>query len=245
MTPLERLGIVRTDGDEVIARLRNVLNFIDDKKPEARLLVLMVNSVIVSSVSAAEETIRQLFQEYLGLLEEIIGSHSRLRARLQESNLAKSVWVLQKLVGAHDPAAVARLEELKKCVTGDADYRLAVAALAYNQANFKSKQVTDIATQIGISGFWDKVLNDQTVADYVGDDVGPQCFGKFIDEWNSVFDERDVVVHRLSQANGWGAARVDRALTMFSLALKRMCAVLAEDAAALALEEAAFLARPA
>lgn len=244
MSSIERFGAVLDDGKQTLANLSRVLAFIDAAKPDGPLLVLMINSVIVSSASAVEETIRQLFEEYLSILEEGIASHKRLRDDLRKANYEKSIHDLKRMLAVDDVVAIQKLEELRKCVTGEESYRLAKSTLANNQGNFRSQQVTELAKQLGIKDIWAIMLNDVTVADHVGLDVGPRCVQFFISEWNDVFNERDTVVHRLSQATGWGADKIEHSIQMFTLALTRMTHCLAADADKLLDEEAQFLARP-
>lgn len=243
MSSIDRLNAVLDDGRQTLSHLGRVLAFINASKPEAPLLVLMINNVIVASASAVEETIRQLIVEYLTILEEHIGSHSRLPEKLRRSNYEKSAHDLKRMLSDEEVDAVQKLEDLRRCVTGERDYRLAKASLANNQGNFKSGQVSELAKQIGISSIWDSMLNDQAVADFVGLDVGPRCVEKFISDWNDTLVERDTVVHRLSQASGWGPDRIERAIEMFTIALMRLTTCLAVDADRLISDEALFLAR--
>lgn len=244
MSARARLEAIRADGDRTLGDLRRVLAFITNARPEPGLSVLMVNSTIVSSVSAAEETIRQLFEEYLAVLESGIGSHSRLRDGLQKANISVSIADINRRLSANETAdAVSRMDDLRRCLLGEPNYRLAKAGLADNQGNFKSKQFTDNAKKVGIDSIWSKVLNDQSIADYVGVDVGEECVGRFIQEWNEVFSERDTVVHRLSQASGWAVERVEKAIAMFVLVFGRLTDVLAEDADRLVAVEAQIVAR--
>lgn len=245
MSAIDRLNAVLDDGNLTLSDLGRVLAFINLSKPDAPLLVLMINNVIVASASAVEETIRQLIIEYLTILEESIDSHTRLPENLCKSNYEKSIHDLKRMLSHDEMDAVQKLDDLRRCVTGESGYRLAKASLANNQGNFKSAQVTELAKQVGVPSIWTNMLNDQAVADFVGLDVGPRCVDKFISDWNGIFDERDIVVHQLSQASGWGSDRIEKSIAMFTLTLTRLTTCLALNADELIRREALYLARQA
>ena len=98
MKAAERLEVIQADGKKALADLKHVLSFIDDNQPDAGLRVLMVNSVIVGTVSVVEEILRQLFIEYLTIVEKSIDSHKKLRGTLRDINTQKYVENLRKLV---------------------------------------------------------------------------------------------------------------------------------------------------
>ncbi|WP_354674307.1 HEPN domain-containing protein [Cupriavidus alkaliphilus] len=230
MTSHTRLDAVRADGERILDNLQQILAIIEQSTFAPELRVLMVNSVIVASVSAVEETLRQLFVEYLTILEETIVSHDRLRASLRQANLEKSTLELSKLAkDKKETEAVRLLDSLRRCLAAEPGYRLAKSAIANNKGNFKSAQVTEIAKQLGLSSLWQTIAEDQVISEYVGQPVGPRCTEKLIADWNEIYEERDIVVHSLSNASGWGAARVDQAIALLLLVLTRLTACLADD----------------
>lgn len=234
MKTSERLEAVRSDGSRTLEDLGRILELISAVKPEPELLVLMVNSIIVAAVSAVEEAFRQLFVEYLTLIEEVVDTHTKLRPELQKANAYKTHAALKLMMDNPDKTeAVKLLENLRVCLSGEPGYRLAKMSIANNQGNFKSAQLTDIAKLMGINGIWAKIANDESVANYTGHSIGSRCTERLISEWNDVFEERDTVVHRLSNASGWSAARTEEAIAMFQLVLLRFAACLDADIAAL------------
>ena len=230
MKAAERLEAIQADGKKALADLKHVLSFIDDNQPDAGLRVLMVNSVIVGTVSVVEEILRQLFIEYLTIVEKSIDSHKKLRGTLRDINTQKYVENLRKLVKEKNEIdAIKLLDELRRCLNGEQNYHLAKEAISYNKGNFRSDQLTEIAKNIGLSEVWMKISDDATVSEYTGITVGKPCVTKLIYEWNLIYDERDLVVHRISQANGWSAQRVMLGIDLFLLVLDRFTYCLTQD----------------
>ena len=215
---------MKQDGEGLFANLQHSLDVISNVQ-DARLRIFMVNSVIVSSVSAVEEILRQLMGEFLSVLEEGVSSYSRLDSKLRNNNIDKIITEIKSLsknYATNEALLVTHLSDLSKCISGGEGYRLAKGRLTDNQANFKSGQVTDLAKGIGIADIWTLISNHQAVGEFLGLELGDTCKNALIEEWNEVFTERDTVVHRISSASGWGMDRVRRAIDLFSLVIQRM-----------------------
>ena len=230
MKAADRLDVIRTEGAKALSNLRGVLAFIDVQKPSPELRVPMVNSVIVSAVSTVEEVLRQLFIEYLTIVEERIDSHRKLRGSLREANAEKSTEELRKLLkGKKEGEAVKLLDGLRRCLNGDPGYRIAKEAISYNKGNFRSAQVTEIANLVGLADLWSKMADDARVVAHTGLPTGSDCTGHLVRDWNDIYDERDLIVHRISQASGWGADRVRQGVALFDLVLERFAICLTRD----------------
>lgn len=230
MKASDRLDAIRAEGLKALGNLSGVLAFMDASKPAPELRVLMVNSVIVAIVSTMEEVLRQLFVEYLTIVEERIDSHKKLRGPLREANAEKSTEEIRKFLKEKNEAdAVKILDGLRRCLNGEPGYRIAKDAISYNKGNFRSSQLTEIAKLIGLSEVWAKIANDAAVAAYTGLPSGDECTNKLIRDWNDIYDERDLVVHRISQASGWGAERVGQGIALFLLVLDRFTVCLTQD----------------
>lgn len=230
MNAAERLGAILADGTNAIENLRRVLDFIDDTKPPSELRVLMTNSVIVTAVSTLEETLRQLFIEYLTIVEERIDSYKRLRGELRDANAEKFVEVLRKsFKEKNENEALKLVDDLRKCLAGEAGYQLRKDEITHNKGNFRSFQLTDIAKLIGLNEIWRKIAHDESVANYIGIELGETCTQRLISDWNAIFDERDVIVHRISQASGWGVERVEQGIDLVLLVLGRFANCLTAD----------------
>lgn len=230
MKAADRLDVIRTEGAKALSNLQGVLALIEGQRPSAELRVLMMNSVIVSAVSTVEEVLRQLFFEYLTIVEERIDSHRKLRGALREANAEKSTEELRKLLKEkREGEALKLLDGLRRCLNGDPGYRIAKVAISYNKGNFRSAQVTEIAKLVGLANLWSKMADDARVVAHTGLPTGPECTDQLVRDWNDIYDERDLVVHRISQASGWGADRVRQGIALFDLVLERFAVCLTQD----------------
>lgn len=230
MKAADRLNVIRTEGAIALSNLQDVLTFIERQKPSPELRVLMVNSVIVSTVSTVEEVLRQLFIEYLTIVEERIDSHRKLRGPLREANAERSTDELRKLLREKQEAeALKLLDGLRRCLNGDSGYRIAKEAISHNKGNFRSSQVTEIAKSIGLAELWSKMSDDARVTEYTSLPAGADCTNQLIRAWNDIYDERDLIVHRISQASGWGPDRVRQGIELFDLVLERFAICLTQD----------------
>jgi len=66
--------------------------------------------------------------------------------------------------------------------------------------------------------------------EYFGDDDVDRRLTIFTTKWNEVFDERDTIIHRVSQASGWADERIRQAIELFLLVIRRVSECLIVDA---------------
>lgn len=227
----QRLDAVRDDGLEALENLKLTLNFIEGAGLTPPLAIVMRNSVIVSLVSTLEQTFRELFQEYLAILEEKVSRYSQLKSELRNSHSKKSIARLEKIVGDSDNAAAARaiIRNLDVCLSDQPGFQIEKDGISYNQGNFKSKQLTEMAQSMGIKNVWGMIAYSENVAEYVGQPLGDKCSGKLIELWNEVFAERDRLVHRLSTSGGWATEQIVESILLFSLVTDRLTRCLETD----------------
>jgi hypothetical protein len=170
-------------------------------------------------------------QHCLSILQESFGDHRELRQDLQQANFECAVRHLKnyKKDGGLQ-AAASLISNLEKCLNGQPGYQLFKEQLVYNQGGFKSQQVTEIGKNIGFSNLWQRVCACQEIEDYTAETTVDTRVTRLIALWNAVFEERDLVVHRISQANGWASNRIQQAIDLSKLVVKRIATCLTIDA---------------
>jgi len=99
-----------------------------------------------------------------------------------------------------------------------------------NDGNFRSKQLTDTAGKSGLSEVWALIANSADIEAYTAEPNLETRKNKLIQSWNDIFDERDTIVHRVSQANGWSSSRIREAVALVELVFSRLSACLVSDA---------------
>jgi hypothetical protein len=52
---------------------------------------------------------------------------------------------------------------------------------------------------------------------------------RLITAWNAIFDERDLIVHSISKANGWSADKIRESMTLSRLVIARTAFCLVAD----------------
>lgn len=226
-----RFQIIEDEFKRALAVLDDVLNYIEGYKPQPALRVMMLNNTIIALASIIEETLRDLFKVYLTILEEGFTDYRWLRAQLRSANLESATQLLREHRSDFDSSAVVR--DLARCLDGASDFRLFKEELTYNKGNFRSRQLTDTAKNVGIERLWEQICDSAEVEAYTGDTVLETRVNKITALWNAVFDERDLVVHSISKASGWGAERIRQAAALFSLIIMRVAASLVRDVSAL------------
>jgi hypothetical protein len=226
----DRLNAVRLEGLDALAELGKVLSFVQASTPPGNLRVLIVNNVIVAAVSVTEEVLRELFIEYLRIIEERVDSHKKLRGELRQSNADKTITELKKILKMkNESEALNVIEGFRRCLAGEPGYRLEKEGIARNEGNFRSSQVTDIAKLIGLSEIWSKIANTSDVSTYAGIPLGDELMNKVVSDWNAIYDERDTIVHRISLASGWSSERVEQGIELLILILNRLTGCLIDD----------------
>lgn len=226
-----RFDPIVSDFEAALLTLEQVLRHIEETKPDAKLRVVILNNIIVALTSTIEEALRGLFQEYLSILQDCFGDHGELRQALQMANLECAIQALKNhKTNGELKAAATVVSNLDKCLNGLQGYQLFKDQLVYNQGNFKSHQVTEISKKVGLPKLWQQVCASQDIEDYTGESAVEKRVTRLITSWNEIFDERDIVVHRISQASGWAPDRIQQAICFCKLVVKRIASCLSEDA---------------
>lgn len=228
-----RFQTIEDEFRRALAVLDDVLNYIEGHKPEPALRVMMLNNTVVALVSIIEETLRDLFKVYLTILEEGFTDYRWLRPQLRTANVESAIQLLREHKSESDFDAAAVVKDLGRCLDGFSDFRLFKEELTYNKGNFRSRQLTDMAKKVGVERLWEQLCDSPEVEAYTGTAVLETRVNKITTLWNAVFDERDLAVHSISKASGWGAERIREAGALFSLIIMRVGASLIGDVSAL------------
>ncbi len=226
-----RIAPIMSDYQTALSTLLETLNHIAATKPEPALRVVFLNSAIVSLVSLSEETMRSMFKEYLLVVQEDISDPSLLRVALQKSNYSCGINALKGLSipGANKQAGDTILK-INAFLNGAAGYALFHEELTFNRGNFRSAQITEIAKNCGIDEILKNIFDCEDFQNLLGEDDLARRSTMAITRWNEVFDERDIVVHRISQASGWADGRIRDAVRYFDLFVRRLSECLIVDA---------------
>lgn len=231
----QRFQVIVEDFESALATLLAVLQHVTNTKPAAELRVVILNNTIVALTATIEEGLRAIFREYLLVLEENFSDHQKLRLSLQKANLECSIQELRKHNRNQDfKAAAAVAANLEKCLNGKPGYELLKEQLSENQGNFKSVQVTEISKNVGYSKLWSQVCDCSEIEEYTGASALEPRVNRLIFLWNEIFDHRDIVVHRISQASGWAPERIQQSIDLSKLVVTRVAVCLQEDADELA-----------
>ena len=227
----QRFDAIVYDFEVALATLSEVLQHIEDAKPNGRLRVVILNNTIVALTATIEEALRGLFREYLSILEESFEDHRTLRLALQKSNLNCAIQDLRKYNNNEDfKTAAILLSNLEKCLTGQSGYQLLKEQLTYNQRNFKSQQVTEVSKNVGVSGLWQRICDCPEIEEFTGESVLDARVTRLTAQWNRIFEERDLVVHRISQASGWASDLIQLSIDLSKVVIKRIACCLSIDA---------------
>lgn len=183
--------------DALIGAVRHV----EQSSPTPAQRVILCNNLVVGLTARIEESLRQIFVEYLNIIQECKYTFFDLKPDLQRASYSSCVLEL-KNVGDWDVNR-RRIKDLFDLLSGVSDFKLPVASIINNQGNMRSAQVTDIAKRFGVTGLWLSVASDSDVLADWDDDNVRRLEGRVIQKWNAVFDERDNAVHKVSQASGW------------------------------------------
>lgn len=225
-----RLEAIVSDFRKAIDTLRSVLDFTETSRPSGSLRVVIFNNTIVGLTAWIEESIRLISQEYLSLLEENIGDFRKLRANIQQSNIDSAIYIIKNARKSNDHNLASQCSKnLSNCLDGSAGYYLHKVNITYNQGNFRSQQFTDASKSIGLEKIWEKLANSHLVEQFTGASKIETRVTVLIAKWNEIFDERDLVVHRVSQASGWGPERIRQAIDLSYLVVSRLAECLAAD----------------
>jgi hypothetical protein len=238
--PEPRLQSVMDDFEIACVQLEAILQHIENDGPADRQLrVTMLNNMVVALTATIEETVRSIFAEYLAVLEEEIRDHRNLRKALQNANLDASVSALRKLRLDNEVERRAEIAlNLERCVKGRQHYFLMREEITYNDANFRTEQVTTIAKRSGLTEILKTICDCDELEEWTGKENLDTRVTVLSGHWNEIFDERDLVVHKISSANGWGPDRIRQAMTLVRLVMGRIKVCLRDDAKTLLETEA-------
>lgn len=229
---LPRLRAVEAEIVEALSRSRRIIDFVNGQQPEPEVRVAIFNNVIVSVVSVVEEGIRSLLSEYLSILEEGIGSYRNLRKDLLTANLKGAAELLVQSLDetrSVDAASVAR--DLLKCLNDEAGFKLFKPQITYNRYNLRSGEIAQVSKRAGVKKVWESVRADPAMKALYPDLDEAQVEQAMLERWNALFDERDTIVHRISQAAGWGDTIIVPYIAFVQAVLGCFVTLLAADAA--------------
>lgn len=232
-TSAPKFESVRDEFIDAIDTLQKMLSLGTDRGTDPIVRISLLNAVIVAVVSTVEEALRDLFKTYLEVLESEIEHHSMLPSPLQKSNVQGGVAVLRSIFTQDQTTAASVAVRIAQCLRGNEPYALFKDELTDNHGNFRSKQVTEIAKNIGISELWRDVSSSDSVEALTGKSELDSRMNDLIRRWNEIYDERDTIVHRISQANGWGESRISEAISLFKCVVDRVTICLTNSADAL------------
>lgn len=101
--------------------------------------------------------------------------------------------------------------------------------ITYNQSNFRSQQLTESAKAIGVEKIWNKICQSQSIEEHLDVPSFEQRMNAVVTKWNEIFDERDVIVHRVSQASGWAPEKISQAIALSNIVVSSVAKCLADD----------------
>ena len=165
--------------------------------------------------------------EYLRVVEECEAAFLDFREELQKSSFGSAVVALRKNGSWED--AKKKTKDLNDLLSGGKVFKLAAVTIVNNQGNMRSAEVTDIAKRFGLKGIWREVVIDEFFAPRLGEDHLARLESLVIQKWNAVFDERDNVVHRVSQASGWGTDVIKENIESSKQVVRSIGVVVAKD----------------
>ncbi len=197
-----RLAVVVEEQLDEFDALCSAVNHVADSSPSAKQRVILCNNLVVGLTARIEEALREIFIEYLRVVEECDAAFSDFKIELQKSSFGSAIVALKKNDNWEE--ATRKTKDLHDLLSGARIFKLAAVTIVNNQGNMRSAEVSEIAKRLGLTGIWRHVIVDEWFAAHLGEDHLARLEGMVIQKWNAVFDERDNVVHRVSQANGWG-----------------------------------------
>jgi hypothetical protein len=206
-----------------VQTLREILFFINSSTPKPNLRIVILNQIIVTLTSVLEETLKNLLTEYLMVKRSQIGDHRALAPRLQKANIDAGIANLKNAMSdANNPQAAIESLNLFRCVSGSPDFVLWSKEIVHNRSNLRSAEFTDVAKRVGFEQIWISICDNEATEDWTGEVNVDARASRIIAQWNEVFDERNIVVHNLSQASGWGETKIVQSIDLFELVVKSL-----------------------
>jgi hypothetical protein len=229
--PLARLQAVEADVREALNRTQAILGFLTEKQAAPDIRVAISNSLVVAMVSIVEEGIRSLFIEYIRILEDEVGTYRKFRPELAAANIEGVSRQLMKSLEPRSPVdALSAVRSLLKCLNDEAGFKLTAEEITHNKNNLRSAEVTNLAKKLGIKEIWVSVCRQPAVKEiFPTHDEGQIQFAA-IQKWNELFEERNTIVHRISQAAGWGDTIIAPYVEFLAALIAGFALCLADDA---------------
>lgn len=207
--------------------LWSAVDHVEESSPSARQKVILCNNLVVGLTARIEEALREIFMEYLRVVEECDGSFFAFKDELQKSSYEAAIVALKKNVNWDE--ACKKTKELHDLLSGNRIFKLSAETIVNNQGNMRSAEVTTIAKRLGLNSIWRLVVVDDWFAVQFGEDHLVRLEGMAIQKWNAVFDERDNVVHRVSQASGWSPSVITEHIEFCKNVVRSLGSVVAKD----------------
>lgn len=207
--------------------LKSAVDHVERSSPSARQKVILCNNLVVGLTARIEEALREIFMEYLRVVEDCDASFFEFKDELQKSSFGCAIMALKK--NGNWDEAYKKTKELHDLLSGSRIFKLAAETIVNNQGNMRSAEVTDIAKRLGLNGIWRHVVVDEWFAAQFGEDQLVRLEGIVIQKWNAVFDERDNVVHRVSQANGWSPSVITEHIELCKQVVRSLGFAVAKD----------------
>lgn len=202
----KNVGLIVEEQILAFGELESAVMHVANSSPSPSQRVILCNNLVVGLTARIEEAIRQIFSEYIRGVEGSDATFYELSPLLRESGYAASVKQLRRKCDWDD--AKANAKALDTLLSGATEFSLAVSEIVFNQGNMRSAEVTDISKRIGISELWRKIAEENSFNSLFDEEDGERLLGMVVAKWNGIFDERDAVVHRVSQASGWSTDKL-------------------------------------
>jgi hypothetical protein len=234
MKPKERLAAVQDDINKALADSRIAVEFVEQNCRIPKVKVLLNNYLVVSIVSIVEEGFRSIVREYISCLEDEIEEYQKLHKELIETNVRSAAALLIKTISSSkgiDASQITRL--IYQCYSGEPGFKLFKDEIAHNQSNLKSTEITRISKAIGVRSLWLNISGNASIKEYFSGHRPEQLEFALVEKWNGLFDERDTIVHRFSQASGWGDTIILDYIDMCARVMNSISECLALDAESL------------
>lgn len=223
----ERFALVVDEQLQEFGALKTAVEHVNQSNPAAIQRVILCNNLVVGLTARVEESLRQVFSEYLKIVEDSDAKFFQFRESLKKSAFESALVSLKR---RDDWENVERkVGELHALLSGETEFRLAVVTIVDNQGNMRSSQVTDIAKRIGVDKIWIRISDEEIFSNSMNEEKIDRRANLIIQKWNEIFDERDRVVHRVSQASGWSVDKIIEHITFCEQIVKKVGSILSDD----------------
>jgi|AntAceMinimDraft_1070359.scaffolds.fasta_scaffold76289_1 hypothetical protein len=104
--------------------LRSAVDHVEKSSPSARQKVILCNNLVVGLTARIEEALREIFMEYLRVVEDCDASFFELKDGLQKSSFGSAIVALKK--NGNWDEAYKKTKELHDLLSGNSIFKLAV-----------------------------------------------------------------------------------------------------------------------